>query len=957
VKHRDYSEEVWDIVILGGGLAGCAAAAEAAREGLKVLILERRPVMCWELCWAHAPRLDAGGGWLHQELQRRLSKAGLPDAGRPDPAISEIVLDEIWEDAAFHRLHHMQPIRLLTSGGIATSVVAAGKNGQAAFRARCFIDASEKGFFWKQAGAGRPKAAREKGRFSAFFWLPAPARSEAKLGDIGAAHDAAVLPGPWENSAELAFMVRSASIADARVALPAVLREARKHIDPAAIVTHTAPELLPLTAPRLPGNVSSPHPAVANMFGAGLWLSDPVAVEELAGSLLASGAAAGRAAAAAVAAFPEPPPCAEAAQVAPPQYHCDILVAGAGTAGAVAAITAARRNHKVTVLEAGTSAGGIATTGGIHSYCVGLPGGIQDEIDRRVSELAPLFGPPDKVAGFHPEAKKTVLEIMLREAGADVRYGVMLVGAISRQVEGITRASAQEEPVRRIQAAITASAQGSATWSARVFVDCTGDADLAAWTGARYTFGREADGLPHAYSLSSGRIRDGKMIIVNFDAGYTDPTDAADVTRARYEALKLYRRPSYTADDRPTYIAPLIGIRSSRQVVCDAMLTLSDQVGARRFPDAIAETWGFHDNHGYDYEFESDQSLFYVWVLGYWGRPLGYEIPYGTLLPKGVEGLLVACRACGLTHDAHMSFRMQNDMQRLGEAAGLAAALSVETGRDPRQVDVSRLRELLMASGALRPPTEKPRFMEKLEQAMSSWKALPDPDSPSRVAAELEGPRASSTILLLASAQPESPSYSALLEAARASDKPVARFRAAAILAMRRDPRAVPALIETVRARLSSTPSPECNRVRADVPAWIPAAALLGRLKARESVPELLSVLEDRDLSLDGLLAVVRALGRIGDPQAAPALERLAARKDIPATRKLQVSMGNAQPAVLDARWQVDLAIAEALAAMGAPREALIKPYLEDSRLPVRRRARAVLDLSRQAASDTFAAN
>lgn len=956
MNRSDYADRVWDIVVLGGGLSGCAAAAEAARSGLKVLVLESRPVLAWEICWAHAPTLESGEGILFEELRRRLGVVGLLDLGRPDPAICEIVLDEIWETIPFCRLHHVRPVKLAARDGIATCVVAAGKSGQMTFRARCFIDATEKGFFWKQAGAMRSKACRERGRFSTYFWLPVPERPTANLGNIGAARDVVLLPGPWPNSAELAFTVHSASISDARAALPDALREARKRIHQDAIVTHTSPELLPLAVPRLAGSVSMPHPSVKNLFGSGLWLVDHSNVNSIAGPLLTAGAAAGRAATSVARDFAEPAPSLETAQVAPPQHNCDILVAGAGTAGAIAALAAAARHHKVVVLEAGASAGGIATTGGIHSYCVGLPGGLQDAVDKRVSELAPLFGPPNKVAGFHPEAKKTALELMLREAGVDVQYGVMLVGAISKQVEGLVRPAAETAPVRRIQEVVTASARGSATWSATVFVDCTGDADLAAWTGARCTFGRESDGLPHAYSLSSGRIRDGRMIIVNFDAGYTDPTDPVDLTRARYEALKLYRRCSYTADDRPTYIAPLIGIRSSRQVVCDEMITLSDQVGGRRFPNAIAETWGFHDNHGYDYEFESDQSLFYVWVLGYWRRPLGYEIPYGVLLPKGVEGLLVACRACGLTHDAHMSFRMQNDMQRLGEAAGLAAALSVETGRDPRHIEISKLRELLIASGALRPASEKPRFMEKLKEAMSSWRALPPPGRAAELVAEIEGSSASSALLHLASAKPDSPIYQELVRAAETADKPVVRFRAAAVLAMRRDPRAIPALIETVRARLPDQPSPECNRVRADIPAWLPAAAMLGRLKAREAVPILISTLDDRDLTLDGLLTVVRALGRIGDPTAAPALERLAGRKDLPATCKLQVSMGNAQPAVLDARWQIDLAIAEALALMGKPREDLVMPYVEDSRALVRRRALAVLDTCRRITEEAFAA-
>ncbi len=311
-------------------------------------------------------------------------------------------------------------------------------------------------------------------------------------------------------------------------------------------------------------------------------------------------------------------------------------------------------------------------------------------------------------------------------------------------------------------------------------------------------------------------------------------------------------------------------------------------------------------------------------------------------MPRGVEGLLIACRALGLTYDAHMMLRMQNDMQRLGEAAGIAASLAVESDTTPRALDVEALRAELIASGALRPPGAMPRFLEMREEALGEIKALPAPDQAAELVAELEGPRASEALLALAGGPEE---LLPELRKAAGSDKPALRFRASAALAMRRDPAAVPELLQAVKERRAPVPEPGCRAIKLPDPPWLPAVVLLGRLGAEEAVPVLTNVLSDPATPFDALLAAVRSLGRIGSKDAAPALEKLLARKDLKATRNLQSSSGGLKSPPLDARWQIDLTAAEALARMGAPRRDVVERYLEDERALVRRRARQVAAL------------
>jgi HEAT repeat protein len=124
---------------------------------------------------------------------------------------------------------------------------------------------------------------------------------------------------------------------------------------------------------------------------------------------------------------------------------------------------------------------------------------------------------------------------------------------------------------------------------------------------------------------------------------------------------------------------------------------------------------------------------------------------------------------------------------------------------------------------------------------------------------------------------------------------------------------------------------------------------LLGRIGDREAVPELCRVLEDREAPLDALIAAVRALGRIGGRQAVPALEALVEREDLPTERQLQVSVAVANPVIEAARWQLDLAAAEALARLGTARPDLAERHARDERALVRRYAARVLEMTQDA--------
>jgi hypothetical protein len=140
-------------------------------------------------------------------------------------------------------------------------------------------------------------------------------------------------------------------------------------------------------------------------------------------------------------------------------------------------------------------------------------------------------------------------------------------------------------------------------------------------------------------------------------------------------------------------------VRESRRVHGDHRLTREDVLGGRRFADEIALCGAPIEDHGAG----SDTAWRYV------GEGIGssvYGIPYRTLLPLGVEGLLVAGRCFSATHDAHASARSMATCMAMGQAAGTAAALAAAGDGVPRAVSGDTLRERLALDGALLEPVE-----------------------------------------------------------------------------------------------------------------------------------------------------------------------------------------------------------------------------------------------------------
>jgi hypothetical protein len=185
---------------------------------------------------------------------------------------------------------------------------------------------------------------------------------------------------------------------------------------------------------------------------------------------------------------------------------------------------------------------------------------------------------------------------------------------------------------------------------------------------------------------------------------HVDATDPVQLTAAEVEGRRQvqeyhrFLRDRVPGFERAVIVAtsPAIGVRESRRVHGDHRLTREDVLEARRFPDEIALCGApIEDHHA-----GGDTEWRYVGADGVYG------IPYRSLLPLGIEGLLVAGRCFSATHDAHASARSMATCMAMGQAAGTAAALAATGGGAPREIPAGALRARLAADGALLEPLD-----------------------------------------------------------------------------------------------------------------------------------------------------------------------------------------------------------------------------------------------------------
>lgn len=407
--------------------------------------------------------------------------------------------------------------------------------------------------------------------------------------------------------------------------------------------------------------------------------------------------------------------------------HWDVIVVGGGPGGVPAAVAAARNGAKALLVERYGFLGGMATSALVHPFMRYHAGetiitrGLFEEFINLLEENNAIL---EDRKHFDAEPMKWLLDRFVQNAGVDL--------LLHSQAIGVLHADQQIKTVRVFHKG------GVEDFSADIFIDSTGDGDLAAWGGAQIEIGRPADGAfqPMTTSFRMANVDVARMPDrQEINELYWQARDAGEVTNPRENVLKFKsvhpdvihfnttrivgksaldgwemtdaeiegRRQvddmvrflkKHVAGFEKAYLMKMgtqIGVRESRRVIGGYVLTAEDVLEARHFADGIAcasYPIDIHNPTGTGTEIKRLKE-------GTW-----YQIPYRCLLPNRVKNLIVASRCISATHEAHSSLRVQPIVWALGQAGGTAAAMCVKDKILPRDVNPATLRDLLKQQGA-----------------------------------------------------------------------------------------------------------------------------------------------------------------------------------------------------------------------------------------------------------------
>jgi len=416
----------------------------------------------------------------------------------------------------------------------------------------------------------------------------------------------------------------------------------------------------------------------------------------------------------------------------------DVVVLGAGSAGCTAAIAAARAGADTLLVERYGFLGGTSTMVLDTFYGFYIPGndarrvvgGIPWEIVERLRRYGMVIERPSSYGAgqavtYDPPTLQVVWEQTALEVGVRLR---LHTSCIDVQKEG-----------DRVTGIVVGGKSGMGLITGKVFVDTSGDADLCFRADAPFQPAGEdgpAQSLTTTFRLANVdeeralKVKRADLVRMMKEANlsgdyclpreegsvhrtplrgvvatnmtrvaYVDGTDPVELTKAEVEGRKQameYVR--FLRERIPGYeqaylinFSTQIGIRETRRVYGDYRLTREDVLGARHFPDAIAQCGApIEDHHpGSDTRWE------------YLPTGATYDIPLRSLIPQTVANVLTAGRCLSATHDAHASVRSMGQCMAMGQAAGAAAALAVQTNSIVRAVSVPQLQQQLRSDGAL----------------------------------------------------------------------------------------------------------------------------------------------------------------------------------------------------------------------------------------------------------------
>ena len=585
----------------------------------------------------------------------------------------------------------------------------------------------------------------------------------------------------------------------------------------------------------------------------------------------------------------------------------DVVVVGGGTGGAPAGIAAARQGAKTLVVEYLHGLGGVGTMGYISSYYYGYIKGFTAEVDEGVARYGGYGWP--RSGRWNVQWKKQWYRSELRKAGADVWFGCLGCGAFvdDGKVKGV----------------LVATPEGRGLIRAKVVIDSTGNADIASTAGAAYVYTDGSSVAVQGSGLPGLRLGAG---YTNTDWTFIDDSDIIDVWRAFVTAKKKYK----DAYD----LGQLLDTRERRRIVGDFTMSPMDITAGRTYPDTIVISRSNFDSHGF-----TEHPIFMIKPPD--REEIYVDVPYRCLLPKNLDGILVTGLGVSAHRDAMPVIRMQPDIQNQGYAAGVAAAMAVESDKSLRDIDLKALQKHLVEKGNLpeRVLTDEDSFPLPIEKIK---------DAVDRVVNNYDG-------LEVILTQPET-AAPLLKKAYQDAQSHAHRLAYAHILGMLGDPTGVGTLVQEVTSRdwdkgWNFTGMGQFGMSMSELDSLIVA---LGRTRDKRAVEPIVDKVELLDVTSEfsHSRAVAMALESLKDAAAVEPLARLLAKPGIRGHAFTHISKARSEtpdnPVDTSTRNESlrELILARALYRCGDYNgigETILNEYAHDLRAHYARHASAVL--------------
>jgi hypothetical protein len=437
----------------------------------------------------------------------------------------------------------------------------------------------------------------------------------------------------------------------------------------------------------------------------------------------------------------------EPARETPLLGEYEVVVIGGGPAGITAAASAASAGRSTILIERYGYLGGAGTAGGLSTFC-GLHAnvhgehrqvihGLADDLLARIAAMDGLsephlsLGNRIQAQAFDISAYKIAADDLVGAAGATLLYHAMVTG-ISMAADN------------KIDAVFVESKSGRHAIRGQVFIDCSGDADIAAWSGAPFEKGSTAEDMlfpslmfringvdaeragrawdvlarqmdeaeaagTHKFPRKRPIVRPQRHPVewranmsqlANPDGTPVDGTDVWQLSYGEVTGRKQVRDAfEFIRDVTPGFersyivdIAPQVGIRETRRIVGAYQLSQDDILDCADFADSIGV-------NGWPVEAHVTGDVNIVFPRG--DNPRGFnQLPFRMIMPQAVDNLYVAGRCASMTHGGQSAARVSGPCFAMGQAAGTAADLALKGGTACRDVDYGQLRERLIGDGA-----------------------------------------------------------------------------------------------------------------------------------------------------------------------------------------------------------------------------------------------------------------